>query len=125
MDNQLPSKVPPVVAANIKLTADALGVSAECAVYLMSIVSLMRLGTYKTRLDYAQAIKDVEKKFKVDVIGLMPGYLQDGDPDFISEMKGLITSTRYGWHGDCPARDEPAYGGSLTLGGYGVRALPR
>ena len=84
-------KVPRSVAKNIKLTADALGVSAECAVYLMSIVSLMRLGRYKTRLDYAQAIKDIEKQFKVDVIGLMPGYLQGGDPDFIAEMKGLIT----------------------------------
>ena len=51
----------------------------------------LRLGTYKTRLDYAQAIKDVEKKFKVDVIGLMPGYEEGGDPDFIAEMKGLIT----------------------------------
>ena len=58
----------PVIAANIKQTADALKVSPECAVYLMSIVSLMRLGTYKTRLDYAQAIKDIEKQFKVDVI---------------------------------------------------------
>ena len=83
--------LPPTIAANIKQTADALKVSPECAVYLMSIVSLMRLGRYKTRLDYAQAIKDVEKQFKVDVIGLMPGYLQDGDPDFIAEMKGLIT----------------------------------
>ena len=91
MDNQLPSEVPPVIAANIRQTADALKVSPECAVYLMSVASLMRLGTYKTRLDYAQAIKDVEKKFKVDVIGLMPGYLQGGDPDFIAEMKGLIT----------------------------------
>ena len=52
----------PVIAANIKQTADALGVSAECAVYLMSIVSLMRLGRYKTRLDYAEAIKDVEMR---------------------------------------------------------------
>ena len=83
--------LPPTIAANIKLTADALKVSPECAVYLMSVVSLMRLGRYKTRLDYAQAIKDVEKQFKVDVIGLMPGYLQGGDPDFIAEMKGLIT----------------------------------
>ena len=54
----------------------------------------MRLGTYKTRLDYAQAIRDIEKQFKVDVIGLMPGYMQGGDPDFIAEMKGLITGTR-------------------------------
>ena len=77
-----------MIAANIRQTADALGVSAECAVYLMSVVSLMRLGTYKTRLDYAQAIKDIEKQFKVDVIGLMPGYLQDGDPDFKAEMRG-------------------------------------
>ena len=84
----------PVIAANIKQTADALKVSPECTVYLMSIVSLMRLGTYKTRLDYAQAIKDVEKKFKVDVIGLMPGYLQGGDPNFIAEMKELSTGTR-------------------------------
>ena len=84
----------PVIAANIKLTAEALKVSPECAVYLMSVVSLMRLGTYKTRLDYAQAIKDVEKKFKVDVIGLMPGYLQGGDPNFIAEMKELSTGTR-------------------------------
>ena len=80
----------PVIAANIKQTADALGVSAECAVYLMSVVSLMRLGRYKTRLEYAQAIKDVEKQFKVDVIGLMPGYEEGGDPDFIAEMRGLI-----------------------------------
>lgn len=57
----------------------------------MSVVSLMRLGTYKTRLDYAKAIKDIEKQFSVDVIGLMPGCLQGGDPDFIAEMKGLIT----------------------------------
>lgn len=56
-----------VIAANIKQTADALKVSPECAVYLMSVVSLMRLGRYKTRLDYAQAIKDIEKQFKVDV----------------------------------------------------------
>ena len=82
----------PVIAANIKLTADALKVSPECAVYLMSIVSLMRLGRYKTRLDYAAAIRDIEKKFKVDVIGLMPGYLQDGDPDFKTEMRGLLRS---------------------------------
>ena len=41
--------------------------------------------------DFAQAIKDVEKQFKVDVIGLMPGYEEGGDPDFIAEMKGLIT----------------------------------
>ena len=81
----------PVIAANIRQTAEALKVSPECAVYLMSVVSLMRLGTYKTRLEYAQAIKDIEKKFKVEVIGLMPGYLQGGDPDFIAEMKGLIT----------------------------------
>ena len=93
MDNPLPSKVPPVVAANIKQTAEALKVSPECAVYLMSVVSLMRLGRYKTRLDYAQAIKDVERQFKVDVIGLMPGYEEGGDPDFIAEMKGLITPT--------------------------------
>ena len=86
--------LPPVIAANIKQTADALKVSPECAVYLMSVVSLMRLGTYKTRLDYAQAIRDIEKQFKVDVIGLMPGYMQGGDPDFIAEMKGLITGTR-------------------------------
>ena len=84
-------KLSPVIAANIRQTADALKVSPECAVYLMSVVSLMRLGRYKTRLDYAQAIRDIEKQFKVDVIGLMPGYLQDGDPDFIAEMKGLIT----------------------------------
>ena len=84
----------PVIAANIKLTADALKVSPECAVYLMSVVSLMRLGTYKTRLDYAQAIRDVEQKFKVDVICLMPGYEEGGDPDFRAEMKGLITGTR-------------------------------
>ena len=84
----------PMIAANIKKTADALGVSDECAVYLMSTVSLMRLGTYKTRLDYAQAIKDIEKQFKVDVIGLMPGYEEGGDPDFKAEMKGLITGTR-------------------------------
>ena len=51
----------------------------------------MRLGTYKTRLDYAKAIKDVEKYFKVDVIGLMPGYEEGGDPDSIAEMKGIIT----------------------------------
>ena len=57
---------------------------------MKSRVSLMRLGRYKTRLDYAQAIKDIEKQFSVDVIGLMPGYLPDGDPDFIAEMKGLI-----------------------------------
>ena len=82
-----------MIAANIKKTADALGVSDECAVYLMSTVSLMRLGRYKTRLDYAQAIRDIEKRFSVDVIGLMPGYLQDGDPDFIAEMRGLITPT--------------------------------
>ena len=84
------SSLSPVIAANIKQTADALKVSPECAVYLMSVVSLMRLGRFKTRLDYAQAIRDIEKKFSVDVIGLMPGYLQDGDPDFIAEMKGLI-----------------------------------
>ena len=41
--------------------------------------------------DFAQAIKDVEKQFKVDVIGLMPGYEEGGDPDFIAEIKGLIT----------------------------------
>ena len=84
----------PVIAANVKKTADALGVSDECVVYLMSVVSLMRLGTYKTRLEYAQAIRDIEKRFSVDVIGLMPGYLQDGDPDFKAEMKELITGTR-------------------------------
>ena len=84
-------KFSPVIAANIKQTADALKVSPECAVYLMSTVSLMRLGRFKTRLEYAQAIKDIEKQFKVDVIGLMPGYLQDGDPDFKAEMKELIT----------------------------------
>ena len=89
MDNR--HSFSPVIAANIKQTADALGVSAECAVYLMSVVSLMRLGTYKTRLDYTQAIRDIEKKFKADVIGLMPGYEEGGDPDFIAEMKGLIT----------------------------------
>ena len=81
----------PIIAANIRQTADALKVTPECAVYLMSVVSLMRLGTYKTRFDYTQAIKDIEKQFSVDVIGLMPGYLQHGDPDFIAEMKGLIT----------------------------------
>ena len=81
----------PVIAANIKQTADALKVSPECAVYLMSVVSLMRLGTYKTRLEYAQAIRDIEKQFSVDVIGLMPGYEEGGDSDFIAEMKGLIT----------------------------------
>ena len=70
----------PVIAANIKQTADALKVSPECAVYLMSVGSLMRLGTYKTRLEYAQAIKDIEKRFSVDVIGLMPGYEEGGDP---------------------------------------------
>ena len=80
----------PVIAANIRQTADALKVSPECAVYLMATVSLMRLGTYKTRLDYAKAIKDVERQFQVDVIGLMPGYEEGGDPDFIAEMKGLI-----------------------------------
>ena len=74
-----------VIVENVRKTADALKVSPECAVYLMSVVSLMRLGRYKTRLDYAQAIKDIEKQFKVDVIGLMPGYLQDGDPDFKSD----------------------------------------
>ena len=89
MDNR--HSFSPVIAANIRQTADALKVTPECAVYLMSVVSLMRLGTYKTRLDYTQAIKDIEKQFSVDVIGLMPGYLQDGDPDFISEMKGLIS----------------------------------
>ena len=86
-------KLSPVIAATIRQTADALNVTPECAVYLMSIVSLMRLGRYKTRLDYAKAIKDVEKQFKVDVIGLMPGYEEGGDPDFIAEMKGLITPT--------------------------------
>ena len=80
----------PEITANIKKTADALGVSDECAVHLMSTVSLMRLGRFKTRLEYAQAIKDVEKQFKVDVIGLMPGYLQDGDPDFKAEMRELL-----------------------------------
>ena len=35
----------PVVAANIKQTADALGVSAECEVYLMSVVSLKKGAT--------------------------------------------------------------------------------
>ena len=60
---------------------------------MKSRVSLMRLGTYKTRLDYAQAIKDIEKQFSVDVIGLMPGYLPDGDPDFKAEMRRLITPT--------------------------------
>ena len=80
-----------VVAANIRQTAEALKVLPECAVYLMSVVSLMRLGTYKTRLDYTQVIRDIEKKFKADVIGLMPGYEEGGDPDFIAEMKGLIT----------------------------------
>ena len=50
-----------VIAENIRQTAEALKVSPECAVYLMSVVSLMRLGTYKTRLDYAQAIKDIER----------------------------------------------------------------
>ena len=84
---------PPVIAANIKQTADALKVSPECADYLMSVVSLMRLGRYKTRLEYARAIKDVEKQFKVDVIGLMPGYEEGGDPDFKAEMKELITGT--------------------------------
>ena len=93
MENSINS-LSPVMAKNIRQTAAALGVSAECAVYLMSIVSLMRLGRYKTRLDYAKAIKDVEKKFKVDVIGFMPGYEEGGDPDFIAEMKGLITGTR-------------------------------
>ena len=83
----------PVIAANIKQAADALKVSPECAVYLMSVVSLMRLGTYKTRLDYAKAIKDIEKRFSVDVIGLMPGYEEGGDPDFKAEMKELITGT--------------------------------
>ena len=80
----------PEITANIKKTADALGVSDECAVYLMSTVSLMRLGRYKTRLEYAAAIRDIEKRFSVDVIGLMPGYLQDGDPDFKAEMRGLL-----------------------------------
>ena len=84
------SNFSPVIKANIKQTADALKVSPECAVYLMSTVSLMRLGTYKTRLEYAQAIRDIEKRFSVDVIGLMPGYLQDGDPDFKAEMRGLL-----------------------------------
>ena len=79
----------PVIAANIRQTADALKVSPECAVYLMFVASLMRLGTYKTRLEYAQVIKGVEKQFKVDVIGLMPGYEEGGDPDFIAEMRGL------------------------------------
>ena len=84
----------PVITANIKKMADALKVSPECAVYLMSTVSLMRLGRFKTRLEYAQAIRDIEKKFSVDVIGHMPGYEEGGDPDFIAEMKELITGTR-------------------------------
>ena len=83
-----------VIVENVRKTADALKVSPECAVYLMSTVSLMRLGTYKTRLEYAQAIRDIEKKFSVDVIGLMPGYEEGGDPDFKAEMRGLITGTR-------------------------------
>ena len=87
-------RFPPIIAANIRKTADSLKVSPECAVHLMSVVSLMRLGRYKSRLEYAQAIKDIEKQFSVDVIGLMPGYLPDGDPDFIAEMKGLIAGTK-------------------------------
>ena len=81
--------LPDETVKDVLATMDALGINADCALDLMFVATKMRLAWYKTRKEYADAIRKVEKKYKVDVIGRMPGFEKGGDPLFHARARAL------------------------------------
>ena len=68
---------------------EALGVSVECAVELMLVATQMRLAILKTRKAYVEAIRKIEKKYRVKAMKRMPQYMKGGDPRYIAQVHSL------------------------------------